>query len=74
MTRTLDKLEDKGLLERSRSDDDRRIVNLTLTEKGQAVAAHIPEIVPPVLNARLKNFTREEFNEFRRLLDKFIEP
>jgi DNA-binding MarR family transcriptional regulator len=74
MTRTLDKLEDKGLLERSRSGDDRRIVNLTLTEKGQEVATRIPDIVPPVLNARLKHFSREEFEEFRRLLEKFIEP
>ncbi|MGX6565759.1 MarR family winged helix-turn-helix transcriptional regulator [Cupriavidus necator] len=71
MTRMLDKLEAKGLLARSRSTSDRRVVNLTLTEKGQAVAAQIPEIVPPVLNVRLKDFTHEEFIEFRRLLIKF---
>lgn len=71
MTRMLDKLEAKGLLARSRSTSDRRVVNLTLTEKGQAVASQIPEIVPPVLNARLKDFTHEEFIEFRRLLIKF---
>jgi DNA-binding MarR family transcriptional regulator len=73
MTRMLDKLEDKALLARSRSGEDRRIVNLTLTKKGDQLAEQIPEIVPPVLNARLKHFSREEFIEFRRLLDKFIE-
>ena len=71
MTRMLDKLETKGLLKRSRSVDDRRVVNLTLTEKGEAVAARIPEIAPQVLNARLKKFTKAEFEELRRLLRKF---
>ncbi|MFK3973311.1 MarR family winged helix-turn-helix transcriptional regulator [Pseudomonas sp. NPDC087358] len=72
MTRVLDKLEDKGLLARSRSGEDRRIVNLNLTEKGSRLAEQIPEIVPPVLNARLTHFSREEFTEFLRLLNKFI--
>jgi DNA-binding MarR family transcriptional regulator len=72
MTRILDKLETKGLLERSRSMDDRRVVNLVLTKKGEEVAAEIPNIAPEVLNARLKKFTKAEFEELCRLLDKFI--
>jgi DNA-binding MarR family transcriptional regulator len=72
MTRMLDKLEDKGLLQRSRSLEDRRVVNLTLTKKGQEIAARIPEIAPGVLNAHLKNFTKAEFEELRRLLRKFL--
>lgn len=72
MTRMLDRLETKGLLERSRSVDDRRVVNLTLTVKGEALAARIPEIAPQLLNARLKKFTKAEFAELRRLLHKFI--
>jgi DNA-binding MarR family transcriptional regulator len=73
MTRMLDKLEAKGLLERSRSVEDRRVVNLALTSKGEEVAARIPEIAPEVLNARLKNFSKAEFEELRRLLNKFLE-
>ena len=73
MTRMLDKLEAKGLLARTRSTTDRRVVNLALTDKGQPVAQQIPDIVPPVLNARLKDFTHEEFIEFRRLLKKFAD-
>ncbi|WP_207005564.1 MarR family winged helix-turn-helix transcriptional regulator [Trinickia mobilis] len=72
MTRMLDRLEAKGLLERSRSADDRRVVNLVLTKKGQEVAAEIPKIAPEVLNARLKKFTKAEFDELGRLLQKFI--
>ena len=72
MTRMLDKLETKGLLERSRSVDDRRVVNLVLTKKGEEIAAEIPTIAPEVLNARLKKFTKAEFEELCRLLNKFI--
>jgi DNA-binding MarR family transcriptional regulator len=72
MTRMLDKLEMKGLLERSRSVHDRRVVNLMLTAKGEALAARIPEVAPQVLNAPLKKFTKAEFAELRRLLHKFI--
>jgi DNA-binding MarR family transcriptional regulator len=72
MTRTLDKLEEgKGLLARSRSADDRRVINLSLTKKGEEVAAQIPDIAPQVLNARLRKFTKTEFVELCRLLSKF---
>lgn len=72
MTRMLDKLERQGLLARSRSIEDRRVVNLKLTKEGEAIAARLPEIVPVVLNRRLKKFTKTEFEELRRLLNKFL--
>jgi DNA-binding MarR family transcriptional regulator len=71
MTRMLDKLEKAGLLERSRSQEDRRVVLLNLTEKGLGVADHIIELAPDVLNERLKQFTKAEFEELQRLLKKF---
>ncbi|MEM5339254.1 MarR family winged helix-turn-helix transcriptional regulator [Paraburkholderia azotifigens] len=72
MTRTLDKLEALGMLTRTRNQDDRRVVNLGLTEAGREVALKIAEIAPDVLNARLQCFTQEEFDELRRLLSKFL--
>ncbi|ACC73147.1 MarR family transcriptional regulator [Paraburkholderia phymatum] len=72
MTRMLDKLEAKALVVRSRDQEDRRVVNLALTKAGIAVADQIPEIAPDVLNARLKDFSKAELNELRRLLRKFI--
>ncbi|MEM5456167.1 MarR family transcriptional regulator [Paraburkholderia phytofirmans] len=72
MTRMLDKLEARGLLERSRSIEDRRVVNLELTKEGNAIAVQLPSIAPVVLNRRLKRFTKAEFEEFRRLLNKFL--
>ncbi|NLP63656.1 MarR family winged helix-turn-helix transcriptional regulator [Paraburkholderia sacchari] len=71
MTRMLDKLEAKGLLERSRDADDRRVVNLNLTAKGLETAEKIPEVAPDVLNTRLRKFTKAEFAELNRLLRKF---
>jgi DNA-binding MarR family transcriptional regulator len=72
MTRMLDKLETKGLLERSRSIEDRRVVNLKLTKEGEAIAEQLPEIAPVVLNRHLRKFTKAEFEELRRLLNKFL--
>jgi DNA-binding MarR family transcriptional regulator len=72
MTRMLDKLERRGLLERSRSVDDRRVINLLLSAKGEQIAAEISNIAPEVLNARLTKLTKAEFEELCRLLDKFI--
>jgi len=73
MTRMLDKLEAKELLQRSRSLEDRRVVNLALTEKGEQVAGQIPEVAPDVLNAHLKKFSKAEFEDLRRLLRKFLD-
>jgi len=72
MTRMLDKMEQQDLLQRSRSVEDRRVVNLQLTRHGKHVANEITKRAPLVLNARLKEFTAAEFNEFHRLLSKFI--
>jgi len=71
VTRLIDKLEDKGLAERRRSEVDRRAVNVALTKEGEAIAAQVPEIAPKVLNTRLRNFTKFEVDELRRLLRKF---
>jgi DNA-binding MarR family transcriptional regulator len=73
MTRMLDKLEKADLLVRTRSVDDRRIVNLQLTEKGLQLTKEIPKIAPEVLNDRLKDFSQDEFKELQRLLKKFLD-
>ena len=60
MTRTLDKLEQKGLLVRSRNIEDRRVINLELTAKGADTADQVPDIASEVLNRRLQRFTEAE--------------
>lgn len=72
MTRMLDKLEKQDVLQRVRSVDDRRSINLQLTPHGKRLMAEIAHRAPEVINARLKDFTTAEFREFQRLLAKFI--
>ena len=66
MTRALDRLEAKGLVARTRSIDDRRVVNLELTDAGREVAAVVPAVLAEVLNLHLAGFTEAEW---RNLLD-----
>jgi DNA-binding MarR family transcriptional regulator len=77
MTRTLDRLETKGLVKRARSEEDRRVVNLELTAEGKAAAENIPVALCKVLNAHLKGFTTEEWQTLhsllRRMLDNALE-
>ena len=71
MTRMLDRLETKGLIQRIRNETDRRVVNLALTEAGRDAAAQIPRELARVLNHHLRGFTPEEFETLKTLLLRF---
>lgn len=70
ITRMLDRLEAKGLLERLRSESDRRVVHLRLTEAGVAAVAQVPHVLASVNNDFLRGFTAREFQQLRDLLDR----
>src|SRR5262245_27691191 len=57
MTRMIDRLEEKGLLRRSRDAGDRRLVNLELTEKGVEALPRMKEVSRRVVNRFLQGFT-----------------
>ena len=70
LTRVIDQLAKRGLLERVRRDRDRRKVELQLTPAGRET---IEGLIPPVvekLNFALADFTIAEVLELRRLLVK----
>ena len=73
MTRLLDRIEAKGLCRRVRSAQDRRVVNLELTEAGIDAAKKIPAVLCRVQNAHLAGFTKPEWvllkSFLRRILD-----
>ncbi len=61
LTRTLDRLEAKGLCRRERSTEDRRVVHLMLTPAGEAAAAPVPGVLCDVSNVLLSGFSPEDF-------------
>ena len=73
MTRLLDRLEAKQLVRRVRSSDDRRVVNIELTDAGRTAAKEIPKILCSVQNAHLAGFSVDEWQiltgYLRRILD-----
>jgi DNA-binding MarR family transcriptional regulator len=72
MTRMLDRLEAKGLLQRVRSKQDRRVVHLALTKEGERVSALIPYGLSAVLNEHLQGFSTAEYKQLQSLLRRMI--
>lgn len=68
VTRMLDRIEAKGLVERVRREDDRRVVELRLTPAGHALAAQIPHVLSGTLNSVLRGFTRDEVANLKDML------
>jgi len=72
MTRSLDRLETKGLVRRERSTEDRRVVNLVLTDEGRLVARQVPPVMAEVLNNHLKGFSEDEWKQLIALLTRMV--
>jgi DNA-binding MarR family transcriptional regulator len=70
LTRVIDQLAERGLLERVRRDRDRRKVELQLTPAGRATIEGLIPLIVEKLNLALDDFSGSEFQEFLRLLGK----
>src|SRR3984957_12565972 len=70
LTRVIDQLAERGLLERVRRDRDRRKVELQLTPAGRTAIESLVPLVVEKLNLALGEFTEAEVQEFLRLLIK----
>jgi len=72
MTRKLDSLEKRGLIERIRSTSDRRSVELALTASGRLLLREtLPHIVE-TSNRQLRGFTVDEVATIKNLLERMI--
>src|SRR5580693_6646113 len=72
LTRMIDQLEARGLVQRERSREDRRAVQLRLTDTGlKTIESLIPQVVEQ-LNWSLSGFSQAEFAELTRLLTKLV--
>ena len=72
-TRMVDRMEQKGLVERIRCEADRRVVNLRVTDSGRKSAAVIPKAMCAVLNDHLDGFTADEVDALKGFLRRMLE-
>jgi len=66
-TRLMDKLSDKGFIERTRCENDRRVVFIKITKKGLSL---LEKINMNQFDDILKTLTEEEAKTLNTLLDK----
>ena len=72
MTRALDRLEEKGFVQRLRSHADRRMVQVSLTDKGRELADQMTLVAINALNHHLRDFTPDEVDQFKVFLRRMI--
>jgi DNA-binding MarR family transcriptional regulator len=70
MTRVVDQLAERGLLERVRRGADRRKIELELTQAGRIAVEGLIPLVVDKLNLALADLSTPEFEELQRLLIK----
>lgn len=72
ITRTLDRLEEKGFVHRIRSNEDRRVVRVELTNKGKQLADQMTQVAIDALNHHLRGFSEDELVQFKDFLRRVI--
>lgn len=72
MTRMLDRLEQKGLLVRTRCASDRRQVRLVLTESGQALSDLLPHVGAVAMNEMVGVLEDSELATLEKILTKIL--
>ncbi|MDB6048859.1 MAG: MarR family transcriptional regulator [Pseudomonas sp.] len=72
MTRMIDRLEQKELLVRIRSETDRRQVKLALTEEGQKLAGLLPMIGSDAMNDLFSSLDTVEVKNLEQILTKML--
>ncbi|MEC5385373.1 MarR family transcriptional regulator [Uliginosibacterium sp. H3] len=73
MTRMIDRLEDKGFIARERSTEDRRVINLKMTESGQVIRAEVLKRACEMMEPRLEGFSVDEFVLLKSLLRRVLD-
>ena len=74
VTRRVDRLVKEGLVERSRSSRDRRVVLISITGKGREILTRLDGQVGDLHKQALGHLTRAELKELNRLLVKARHP
>ena len=70
VTGIIDRLEQKGLVKRSRTSPDRRVIIIELTNNGMALAENAPPPIQRKIIDGLNQLSEEEINEIAGILIK----
>lgn len=73
LTRRLARMEAEGLIERRRTNADRRAAVVRLTESGEAMYSRLSDIVSAGRDVVFRGFSPREIEEFVGYLDRLIE-
>ena len=68
----LDRLESKGLVQRTRSTEDRRVVEIDLTAQGRAVVGQAPEVAQGMLVKGLESLSREKLSHVSESMREIV--
>lgn len=69
-TRLVDKLIEKGLVQRERATADKRVIHLGITTKGLELLGQVDELVRGDMDATNANLTSEDATVINRVLDR----
>ncbi len=73
VSRMIDRLEAKGLIQRVWCKEDRRVTYLELTAQGREIAQTLPATLAVVLNHHLRSFSRDEVLQLKSQLRRMLE-
>lgn len=70
LTSIIDRLEEKNLVKRVRSEEDRRVIYVELTDKGREKLAESRKIFQEVLANFMRKISEDEIKELERIFTK----
>ena len=70
-TRLVDKLLDKGLVDRIVCESNRRKVEITITKEGENILLKMDQVMKRAENELVQDFSTEELENLNSLLNKF---
>jgi DNA-binding MarR family transcriptional regulator len=70
ITAIIQRLWEKGLIERTRDEKDRRVVYLTLTEKGKDLYSQCEERINHLVEGLITQFEQSEIKQFIQTFEK----
>jgi DNA-binding MarR family transcriptional regulator len=69
VSRLVDKLVEKGLVQRTQTKENRRMVDLTITEKGMTLLTQLDPVIGDYMHSIAKNLKKDEARTLSEWLD-----